>query len=284
MKESVVQKAQSVFKDTNIKITTEGQRHLGAVIGSETLKQKYVQEKIDQWIKELRVLFKIAWCEPQAAYSGFIKGFKHKPIYFMRTIPNIKNQVKQLDDVMRTEFIPATTGGINCSDIERRLMSLPPRFGGLEIPIFSESPQNEYEFSTILSKDLTTNIINQQPQFATNNNAKKIKCKIELTKMQQHNEELQKLRSTLSQDQKRINDLNREQGAFSWLTTIPLSEEGYDLTKQLFWDLIRIRYGLALAKLPSNCECDSKFDIQHALSCKKGVLFPYDTTTSETLR
>ena len=33
-----VQKAQSVFKDTNIKITTEGQRHLGAVIGSETFK------------------------------------------------------------------------------------------------------------------------------------------------------------------------------------------------------------------------------------------------------
>ena len=54
------------------------------------------------------------------------------------------------------------------------------------------------------------------------------------------------------------------------MTTIPLSEEGYDLTKQLFWDLIRIRYGWILTRLPSNCECGSKFDIQHALSCKKG--------------
>ena len=34
--EKVVKKAQSVFKDTNIKFTTEDQRHLGAVIGSET--------------------------------------------------------------------------------------------------------------------------------------------------------------------------------------------------------------------------------------------------------
>ena len=58
VKEKVVQKAQSVFKDTNIKTTTEG--HLGAVIGSEIFKQKYVQEKIVQWIKELRVLCKIA--------------------------------------------------------------------------------------------------------------------------------------------------------------------------------------------------------------------------------
>ena len=85
------------------------------------------------------MLCKIAWCEPQAAYSGFIKGFKHKPIYFMRTIPNIKTQLKQLDDGIRPEFIPATTDGTNCSNTEIRLMSLPPGFGGLVIPIFLRS-------------------------------------------------------------------------------------------------------------------------------------------------
>ena len=88
----VKEKAQSVFKDTNIKITKEGQRYLGATIGSETVKQN----------------------------SVFIKGFKHKSKYFMRTIPNIKTQLKQLDDVIRTELIPAITGGINCSETERR--------------------------------------------------------------------------------------------------------------------------------------------------------------------
>ena len=79
----VVQKGQSVFKDTNIKIITESQQHLGAVIGLETFKQKYVQEKIYQWIKDLHVLCKIAWCEPQAAYSGFIKGFNHKTMFLL---------------------------------------------------------------------------------------------------------------------------------------------------------------------------------------------------------
>ena len=57
-------------------------------------------------------------------------------------------------------------------------------------------------------------IINQQPQFATNN-AKKIKSKIKLTKMQHRNEELQKLWSTLTDKQYRLNELNREQGASS---------------------------------------------------------------------
>ena len=91
-------------------------------------------------------------------------------------------------------------------------MSLPSRFGGLGITIFLESEQKEYKFSTILSKDLTANIINQHPQFATNSNAKK---DIKLTKMQHHNEELQKLRSTLTDEQKRLTELNREQGASS---------------------------------------------------------------------
>ena len=160
------------------------------------------------------MLCKIAWREPQAAYSGFIKVFKHKPISFMRTITNVKNQLKQLHDVIRTEFILAITREINCSDIERKLMSLPPRFWGLGIPVFSESAQKEYESKdlTILSKDLTTNVLRQQPQFATNNSAEKIKRRIKLTKMKHHNEELQKLRSTLAEEQKPLNEFKREQG------------------------------------------------------------------------
>ena len=80
--------------------------------------------------------------------------------------------------------------------------------------MFSESAQKEYEPKdlTILSKDLTTNIFSQQPQFATNNNVKKIKSRKKLTKMQHHNEELQKLRCTLTEEQKRLNELRSEQG------------------------------------------------------------------------
>ena len=83
---------------------------MGAVIGTASFKQNYVKEKIDQWIQELRILSEIAWYEPQAVYSCFITGFKHKSTYFMRTIPNIGKELKHLDDVIRTAFIPAITG------------------------------------------------------------------------------------------------------------------------------------------------------------------------------
>ena len=44
---------------------------------------------------------------------------------------------------------------------------------------------------------------------------------------------------------------------------MPIKEEGYILNKQLFWDLLRIRYGWMLTRLPNDCEGG-------ALSCKKG--------------
>ena len=147
----------------------------------------------------------------------------------MKIIPNLKNQLKQSDDVIRTEFRPAITVGIKCYGIERRLMPLLSRFVGLGIPIFSESPQKEYEFSTMLSKNLAINIIiNQQPYLQTTTLQKDQK---QNKTIQNANEELQKLRSTLSNKQRRLNEVNRKQAASRWLTTIPLSEEGYDLTK-----------------------------------------------------
>ena len=69
------------------------------------------------------MLCKIAWYEPQAAYSCFITGYKHLPTHFIRTIPNINNQLKQLDEIVRTEFIPAISGEnccrflLNCEDL-----------------------------------------------------------------------------------------------------------------------------------------------------------------------
>ena len=61
----------------------------------------------------------------------------------MRSIMNIKNQPKQLDDVITKELIKTIAGGITCSYIERRFMSLRPKFRRLGILILSKSAQEE---------------------------------------------------------------------------------------------------------------------------------------------
>ena len=66
--------------------------------------------------------------------------------YFIHTIPNIGKEPKQLDDVVRTEFIRETTGEINCSDLERKILSFPAKLGGYGILIFSETAARDYNF------------------------------------------------------------------------------------------------------------------------------------------
>ena len=103
------------------------------------------KKKISQWIKELQMLRKIAWFQPQAAYSCFITGFKHKATFYMKTIPYISSHIKRLDEVITNELIPAITGGINCSNIVRKLMSLPPKL----------AVQGSQFFSTQLRKGMS---------------------------------------------------------------------------------------------------------------------------------
>ena len=77
----------------------------------------------------------------------------------------------------------------------------------------------------------------QKLQLSSETDAQNVKRKIESQK-QQKQAKLENIRPYLTEEQIRLNNLNQEHGSSSWLTTLPLSEEGYDLTKQLFWDLI----------------------------------------------
>ena len=78
------------------------------------------------------------------------------------------------------------------------------------------------------------------------------------------------IRNEMSSEERKQNDLNLEIGAFSWLTTLPIKEEGYVLNKQSFWNLLSIRYGWRLKRIPSQCACGNTFDLQNALQCPKG--------------
>ena len=55
--------------------------------------------------------------EPQAVYSCFVRGFKHKLNYIIRTIPDISHLLKPIDDIILTKFIPETTDRIKINQI-----------------------------------------------------------------------------------------------------------------------------------------------------------------------
>ena len=50
-------RAREMFANTGINITTEGKRHLGAVIGSRSYTEEYVVCKVENWSEEIKKLY-----------------------------------------------------------------------------------------------------------------------------------------------------------------------------------------------------------------------------------
>ena len=271
VKEHQEYQAKATFINTKINITKDGKRHLGAIIGSESFRKEYLSSKITDWTEGIKLLRKIVRIDPQSAYACFISGFKHKLNYIMRTVPNTAAYLQQIDEIVQTELIPAITGDITCSEEEKKLLSLPPKLGGLGIPIFSTISDAELENSKHFTASLQKNIIEQNRVYVTDKKKlKQLKNEIKAKRNDKHQNLLKDIRKEMSKEKIRLNDINQEIGALSWLTSLPLKEEGYALSKEEFWDLVKIRYGWFIKRLPINCACGSKFNIEHALVCKKG--------------
>ena len=160
----------------------------------------------------------------------------------MVTISSASTQLKHLDKVVQSEFNPVITGGVFCNEIERKLIALPSKLGGLGILIFAEISNDEFKNSIKLTECLSTKIINQMRQYEPDEEIQTIKNRIYAARVEQNKQKLDVIRSHMNSEQLHTNDLNQKTGASAWLTTLPLKQEGYPLTKQLFWDLIRIQY------------------------------------------
>ena len=116
---------------------------------------------VNNWKDQLIYLSKIAEMEPQGAYAAFIGGFKSKFTYFLRAIPDIHDYFQPIEDTIANKFIPAVSGGRIVNDVERELISLPTRYGGLAKPIIKDIARMEYANSRRITEELALSINNQ---------------------------------------------------------------------------------------------------------------------------
>ena len=263
--------AQSIFGRTGITIDTSGERHLGAAIGSAKFKETYVRKKISGWMEDVQHLSKIAKDEPQIAHCAFTKALCMRWSFTQRTIGGIGHLFVELEDVIREEFIPAVVGR-KVSDIERKILALPVRFGGLGILNPAETAEFEFQTSLKVTSNLKEVICNQEPTLS-NYNEEQVKNVINQCKQdkgKRYTQEFESIKSLVDVGMKRNLDLAREKGAGSWLTSLPLLSHDYVLNKQFFRDAICLRYGWSIPNTPQYCACGGKFDVNHALTCSKG--------------
>ena len=187
VKPYISQRTNKIFSGTKIKTTSEGHRHLTGIFGAEEFKDTYMGEKSMEWINQLEVLSKIAVVEPQTAHCAFVGGFKYKVTYTMRTVPDIRKHLEKLDQAVDAKFIPTLTDGHFCNEMERKLLSLPVKYGGMGIVTFCDIAENEYNNSRAVTASLIKFQLEQNTAYSVNREEiKMLKTNIKLGKLWQN--------------------------------------------------------------------------------------------------
>ena len=271
VKEQFLEKAREQFANTGIEISTDGKRHLGAAIGSRLSVEEYVRSKVSKWVAEIGQLAQIAVSQPHAAYTAFTHGLSSRWIFLSRTLSNISELLQPLEDAIHRELIPAITGRPTCSQEERDLLALPVRFGGLGIINPTKTPASVFQASQKLTTPLVKAITAQDPNGEVNVfEVMAIKGSIRSSNREQKKQQANDTANVLSHKLKRCVDLAREKGASSWLSVLPIKDQGFSLSKGEFRDAICLRYGWCLPNTPLNCNCGLSFTTDHAMICPKG--------------
>ena len=61
--------------------------YVGGVIGSEAFEQQFLQQKMQDWISNVKKLSIIAESQPHVAYSAYCHGLSFRWNYFFEFVP-----------------------------------------------------------------------------------------------------------------------------------------------------------------------------------------------------
>ena len=254
-----------------VNITLEGRRHLGAVIGSKEFKDQYCQEKVDKWLREVESLAEISKSQPHAAYVAFLKGFKSKFTYYLRTIESFEEYVDPIEEAIHTSFLPSLFGRAEPLPEElKELVSLSPAQGGIGIPDLKRKSLEQFNASLDITAPHVNSIVTQSSIIPARELMEERKHEVNAKRRAAAKSQIERIDKSLSPNLLQAVQQTRDKGASSWLNAIPIEEHGLALNKQEFRDSLCLHYNLPLSNLPSYYACGEMFTVNHALSCKKG--------------
>jgi hypothetical protein len=271
VKEEFETSAKETFAGTNVHITTHGKRHLGAALGSKTFTEEYVQHKIQEWTNEILKLSNIAVSQPHTAYAAYVHGLSSRWTFLLRTISDIEDLLQPLETALHQHFIPALTGRPPCSTIERELLALPVRLGGLGLNDPTSLTSDSFHSSVCITSQLAALIVSQDTTTTLDYDIiHTIKNDVKKKNRNAQDERAQMVYDKLTPEMKRSVDLSKEKGSSSWLSALPIGDHGFHLHKGEFRDALSLRYGWKLNNTPQSCNCGTQFSVNHAMICPTG--------------
>ena len=188
-----------------------------------------------------------------------------------RTMRGIDVLFEPIEQAICNTLIPAICGR-PVSDLERSLLALPYRHGGLGIRNPMESASSAYETSVRITQLLADLIVAQNMNLLEldRERVQTIKTEVAAESEKALITKREEIAAALDPKSKRLLECAQEKGASSWLSALPLKRLGYTLNKQEFRDALCLRYGWRIPSMPAHCGCGAVNSVNHILICKKG--------------
>lgn len=268
VKDDRLEEAMEIFEGSGLNVTTEGRSHLGSALGDVSFVESFVRRKVELWAKEVERLATIAETQPHAAYVAFTRCTMSKWNFLLRTTPEIADMMQPIEDTITAKLIPALTGREAISPLERELLSLPARLGGLGIEDPTQKAETQYQGSKEITTALVALILGEHDGIDLSTSS--IKNEVRRERLKKEKQKLDSLMSQLPPSTKKAVELASEKGVSTWLTAMPIEEHGFFLYKGDFRDAIALRYGWSPSRLPRSCVCGQSFSVDHCLTCPCG--------------
>ena len=195
--------------------------------------------------------------------------------YFLRTIEGFGDYTDGLQEVISHILVPAFFAAeAPFAPYHTDLFSLPASKGGLGIPLLKEEATYQYAASLNITSPHVESIKAQDNCLReTNSNGKdqkELRSELTSAKAERLKMKIETVYEGLPEDSRKFMKQSQDKGASSWINAIPIEDEGFNLSKEEFFDSLRLRYNLPLPNLPAFCACGKAYSVSHGLECSKG--------------
>ena len=143
---------------------TDGHRYVGGYIGSDKARSDWIDPQIQQWVKGIKALAKVARRYPQTAYAGLQKSLQSEWMYLQRVTDRVSDDFAPIERAIQEDFLPALFDARKEEIAEMRpLLALSVRRAGLGIPVPTLSGPPSYRTSTQCTAMLTQSLLTGGP-------------------------------------------------------------------------------------------------------------------------
>ena len=98
VKDEKIKLQANIFQRHGIEITTKGKCHLGAGVGSQDFSKEYLEEMVNSWTEDVKLLSVVAKSESQCAYAAMMFSVQHRWNFVQRTILDISHYMNELEN------------------------------------------------------------------------------------------------------------------------------------------------------------------------------------------